>query len=316
MGKKLDQKTVIERFIKKHGDAYDYSLVIYNGMHRKVKIKCKKCNKIFETTAMCHMGGSKCRFCFYKGLKQNQPLSHKSWVSKASKYHKDKYIYLTEYIGGRHNIKIQCKTCGFISNKHARIHYPMGSGCRQCQYLNLPQNNPKLTIRQFEDKCKEIHKDKYLYFGDYTGQNHKIKVQCKKCNSIFFQFAYAHYNKKQGCGKCIVSKGETEIMSFLDSKNIKYIREHKIDGMKYKQPLRLDFYLPDYNIAIEYDGILHTKSTNYFGGDNHLLLTQQRDKIKNDFCKKHKISLIRISYKERHNIPTILNHFLIPIIRV
>ena len=65
-----------------------------------------------------------------------------------------------------------------------------------------------------------------------------------------------------------------------------------------------DFYLPDYNICIEYDGIQH-----YIPKIIHNGMTQEaanytheqtkiHDKIKNEYCKKHTIPLIRIPYWE------------------
>lgn len=68
-----------------------------------------------------------------------------------------------------------------------------------------------------------------------------------------------------------------------------------------------DFYLPDYNTCIEYDGELHYKAVDYFGGDDALSNTKCRDEIKTQYCKENNIKLIRIPYWEFDNIEEILN---------
>lgn len=71
-----------------------------------------------------------------------------------------------------------------------------------------------------------------------------------------------------------------------------------------------DFYLPDYNTCIEYDGELHYKAVDYFGGDDALSNTKCRDEIKTQYCKENNIKLIRIPYWEFDNIEEILNREL------
>jgi len=60
--------------------------------------------------------------------------------------------------------------------------------------------------------------------------------------------------------------------------------------------LRFDFYIPDKNICIEYDGIQHYKPTYIFGSAEKKKKTQKRDQIKNLFCEIIGIKLIRIPY--------------------
>ena len=51
-------------------------------------------------------------------------------------------------------------------------------------------------------------------------------------------------------------------------------------------------------MCVEYDGTQHFKSVDFFGGEESLKYTKINDKIKNNFCKKSNIKLIRINYKE------------------
>ncbi len=65
------------------------------------------------------------------------------------------------------------------------------------------------------------------------------------------------------------------------------------------------------DILIEFDGLQHYKPLGYFGGDKKLEFTQLCDKIKNEYCLKNNIRLIRISYSDIKNINRILSGILI-----
>ena len=88
------------------------------------------------------------------------------------------------------------------------------------------------------------------------------------------------------------------ISQILDKLNIKYSRQQKFDGCKNKYRLRFDFYLPEHNACIEFDGIQHSKSTPLFGGADALTYQQNNDFIKNSYCKNNGINLIRVSHQE------------------
>lgn len=53
--------------IKVHGDDYDYSETVYNGVKDSIKIKCKVSGKFFYPTADDHLQGCKCSCCFDTG---------------------------------------------------------------------------------------------------------------------------------------------------------------------------------------------------------------------------------------------------------
>ena len=117
-----------------------------------------------------------------------------------------------------------------------------------------------------------------------------------------------HIHKKQGCPICNDSKGEKEISMLLDKKNIIHIRQNKFEDCKNTQCLPFDFYLPEYDMCIEYDGRQHFEPVYDFGGLDQFEKTKRNDNIKNEYCKNNNIKLLRISYKE--NIINILNNIL------
>lgn len=75
--------------------------------------------------------------------------------------------------------------------------------------------------------------------------------------------------------------------------------------------MRFDFYLPQYNTLIEYDGKQHFEPIEFFGGEEKFNKLQENDKIKNEYCKNNKIPLIRISYKnQKREIETTLDKII------
>ena len=103
----------------------------------------------------------------------------------------------------------------------------------------------------------------------------------------------------QSCG-CLVSKGESLLQNLFIQLKIQYQTQKIFDDCinpKSKAKLKFDFYLPEYNCCVEYDGIQHFEYKDS-GWDTEEDFQERlfRDKIKNQYCKQHNISLIRIPY--------------------
>lgn len=98
----------------------------------------------------------------------------------------------------------------------------------------------------------------------------------------------------QSCGCIRRSHGEKKVQDLLIANHIPFIIEYKFEDLnKY----RFDFYITDKQYCIEYDGETHYQA-NLHGWHNEeqLKRQQERDEIKNQYCKEHNIPLIRIPY--------------------
>ena len=80
--------------------------------------------------------------------------------------------------------------------------------------------------------------------------------------------------------------------------DIKYEQQKKFEGCEYIKSLQFDFYLPEYNLCIEYDGKQHFQPIKFFGGIKSFKELIIKDEIKNRFCQENNISLLRISYRD------------------
>lgn len=151
----------------------------------------------------------------------------------------------------------------------------------------------------FKKLAENIHgTDSYNYSEvKYTINYKKVNVHCNKCESYFLVQPQHHLNGS-GCPRCKFSKGEKRTMDILNEMNIKFIEQKTFDECRLERLLKFDFYLPEYNTCIEYDGIHHFEPVDVFGGGKEFKKVQLRDVAKNKFCQEQSIKLIRISYKD------------------
>ena len=283
-------KEFINQAKNKQDDKYDYSLVNYINAYTKVKIMCKE-HGLFEQTPNSHLSGTGCPIC------NNNNSDTNTFINKSLIKNGNRYDYsLVNYINSKTKIKIICKEHG-IYNQSPNSHLS-GTGCPECN---------KKTTETFILKAKEIHDDKYDYsVVNYINNSTKVKIMCKE-HGLFEQLPSNHLSNN-GCPKCRKSKGENKISIFLNKYNIKFEEQKMFADCKFKSPLKFDFYLSDYNICIEYDGEFHFLEIDQYGGIKKLEYQQNNDNIKNEYCKKNKIKLLRINYKQ--NIKTELIYFL------
>ena len=82
---------------------------------------------------------------------------------------------------------------------------------------------------------------------------------------------------------------------FLLANGIQFEQEKGFRWLKYNRKMFLDFYLPEYKVAIECHGLQHFKSIDLFGGDEFFKLTQERDREKKRLCDKHGIQILYFS---------------------
>ena len=184
-----------------------------------------------------------------------------------------------------------CKKHG-IFNQQPNNHLS-GQGCVLCRNENIT-----LTLEEFIEKSQLVHGDRYDYSStEYINNITKVKIICKK-HGTFNQVPYNHYSNSQGCPKCRLSKGELMIERYLIENNISYESQKRFSGCVNKKTLPFDFYLPDLNMCIEFDGKQHFESVGFWGGDDGLKYRQFNDSIKTGYCDDNDIRLVRISYAD------------------
>lgn len=215
--------------------------------------------------------------------------------------HSNKYDYsVVDYVNDSTLIRIICLLHGEFIQKPSN--HLRGQGCPYCG------GTKRKTTSQFIEESNNIHNNLYDYsLTSYHNNKTKVKVICSIHG--MFEVAPKLHLRGIGCPGCKRSKGENAIASFLTSNNIKFTVQETLIPTNRK--LRFDFWLPDFNCVIEYDGIQHFEPVERFGGIEAFNKTTNCDSIKNQFCIDNEIDIIRISYKQYKDVSNILTMHLI-----
>lgn len=140
MNDRLSTEEFIERAVKIHGDKYDYSSVVYEGIGKKITIICKK-HGPFTQRAMSHIYYDKfgCRKCGNERQSAALLSSRDKFVAKAQTKFGNKYDYSkVEYLNAKSKVILCCRTHGdFSQTPNAHI---SGDGCPKCVYhISTPE---------------------------------------------------------------------------------------------------------------------------------------------------------------------------------
>ena len=154
--------------------------------------------------------------------------------------------------------------------------------------------NMDLYVEKYGNGCKVITRD----LGDVkTLDDVAIRVACA-CG-VEYDVNWTSFSSQSvfRCTKCSRKQSSYELMTerHLESVGIEFVKEHRFDDCRNKYALPFDFaVIKDGAVAllIEVDGRQHFN--NYFMG--YLVHQQERDEIKNNYCKEHNIPLLRIPY--------------------
>ena len=287
MSKRLTKEQFIEKSRKVHGDKYDYSKVEYINNSTKVCIICPIHGEFWQTPAN-HMNGQDCPECSGRGN------TTESIIEKFKKIHGDKYDY-SKVIFERVDKKV-CIICPIHGEfwQEPSNHVNGKNGCPKCGYNNI-HNKRKYTNEWFIEKARAIHGDKYDYSKvEYYNIDTPVCIICP-IHGEFWQTPYHHLRRKQGCPICKQSHMENDISNFLNKNNIRFIPQCDNKTFEWLKRQSLDFYLPDYNVAIECQGEQHFQPVEHFGGEKKLETMRKLDIKKYKLCEEHNIKLYYFS---------------------
>lgn len=209
-------------------------------------------------------------------------------------------------------IEYECPIHGKQSGLYCNI--INGHGCKQCgiNVSALKQRNSSQKLIQY---ISSYYNDKLLNPEEYlrAGESN-LKILCGQCGKNVFVTSFINFkNGTQRCINCTrsISSNELKIRNFLDKHNIDYISEKTFQDCKDKGLLFFDFYLPNNNMIIEFDGEQHYNNNFHITRgieDPEGVFEKQKlhDEIKNQYCKDKGIHLLRIPYWEENHLEEIL----------
>jgi len=223
---------------------------------------------------------------------------------------------------------LDCPKHGISNNLNVSDLDRRGSGCRECgKERQIEKGFQKTEINQWIIDLDEVgFSTEFENFEYKPNKNGKpvlfVKdAICNECGEKINKYLNV-WNMKSGKSKCPVCsvgkwKGEETIAKILEDKGINNIPKYQFTNLKGKEfvrrtptggvskatklPYYFDFYLPELNTLIEYDGEYHFHVKK--GRHDEIKLSDyiKRDLAKNDYAKD-KFKLIRISYHDKKDM--------------
>jgi len=318
--RKMTTEQFVEQALSVHGSKYDYSNAKYTSHKKAVSIRCIMHNLGFEIKPESHLRGKGCPLCeqeeiamYEKGkneaiqrrseyrkiqaekrkrskeLIQGRPPKNYTWesfINLAKQIHGDEYDYQfveKEFVNVNTPVTIICKRHGAFPQKPRK--HMMGQGCPRCI-------GRLRTTESFIEEALEVHKGHYTYDKvKYVNPETPVTITCKIHGD--FSMRPVKHLRGEGCPQCQTSKMELEIIAFLQSHlSTRMELQKQFAWLKVKQRLPLDIYLPEYKIAIECQGEQHFIEETVFERNESLEIRHERDRIKNELCKKNGIQIL------------------------
>lgn len=295
-GKRKKIKEHFEQSLRDKFPEEDFELINFTTTQNPVILRCLQCGEEVEYQVANSIRSKKhlCSHCFplrFDELEETK-RSFLIYIEKNPQW--TLITNLQKISSSRELISCKCNKCGKINNK-TFYDYMKNIKC----FCNR-------KIEEVNNIIQEIcQKEKYncLSLNKQNTYRDRIILQ-HDCGYQYEVVAQSFINGYGRCPKCMKkkSKGERLVQDWLVNNNIKFIREYPLclEG----HTLRMDFFLPEYNIYIEYQGEQHYKSISFFGGEENFQKRQYYDNLKRKYCKNN---LIEIPYYEIDNISSILS---------
>ena len=290
MGRRKTQQEFENEVMEKLGPDYKV-LGQYINKDTKIEMLHYSCGNSFLKRP--HDVTSKNSGCPYCNGNQKAKYTEQ-WVIKNTP---TPYSYVSGFINMTTKCNFYCEECKTtFEQMPSRLINQHLYGCN-CQ------KTKKKTHENFLQKLGEDCLGEYEVLEEYKNIDTKIRFKHKTCGAIFqlTPWDFIHKVNKKYCPICYYkkSKGEVAIAEFLQKNQIEYQKEFTFPGLEKK---RFDFYLPEYNTAIEFDGEQHFIINDFFGGEQEFKNLQQRDMEKNNLCHQMNIPIIRIPYYHYNNL--------------
>lgn len=157
----------IEQCIKKHGNKFDYSRVVYKDRNTPVIITCNICGTTFEQLPYIHLKTNGCKTCSNKNKSKSLSLNTKMFIKLCEQ--KNKHLLFdyskVNYVNAHVPIDIICKKCNLIFSQRPYAHLHADQGCPRCDINNISKKE-----KQWLDKMNlpddKFHRQVKLYVNN------------------------------------------------------------------------------------------------------------------------------------------------------
>lgn len=294
----------------------------YHGLYNKVKCKCNICGGEWSTTPAVLKLGCGHPECGAEKAHAARRKSRETFVQEMAELSPDIEI-VGDYVNTHTPIKCKCKICGTEWESHPSNLLFYKAGCPECNNQRMREKF-SLGHDAFIERMAFVRPEVEIV-DTYVNNRTKLLCYCHEHDNYFYCHP-GHFLRegKGGCPECPKMGTPIEIKCFrilkqyFDTKDI--VKEKKFDDMKDLRKLRLDFYIPSINLAIEVNDKKHykisrEKKLNGESPEDYCELIGDRYNLKVEYLKQHKIPLIEIPFWEFDNMESFLDEKLKPYIQ-
>ena len=311
MSHKLTQEEFVQRMHKLHPQINVVGE--YKDARTPIKLYCTIHDLYYEQTPdVAKRCKYSCPQCNIEGTASQRRKTNETFLEEVSIAAPNVQI-LEEYNGANSKMKVRCKKCGheWYSTPTSLL---MGNECKPCA-MKYVQNYRIKSHEKFLQEIKErnINADTFEVISKYTKYYEPVRCKCLVCGEEWETMAVNLLRKNSGvcCPYCSMSIPEGKIRHYLKEHGIEYTPQKKYADLigPGGRLLRYDFYLPDYNLLVEYQGEYHDRSVPHMT-DHDWEYQVERDSLKREYAKEHNIPLLEIWYWDFDNIEQILQEKL------
>ena len=297
----------IDRFIAENDNNFiilDYGDP-YGNESELCKCKCLICGHIWYSKRSNIRKGRGCPECAKINRAENRRRYIADYDKELEQFDLElvKILDKTDKISPTTNILVKCKICGFTFTTTFGYLKLYKIGCKNCNELE----RRKLFIIRVNQELKK--KNPHLHIiSDFLYSADIVTVYCDECKKIFKRDIHTLL-RNPTCANCTPnSHMEYFAINYFNINNINFELHKTFDDLRgiNNGKLSYDFYLNDYNLLIEIQGLQHYKPVELFCGEEQFKIQQEHDKRKREYAKSHNIELLEIWYWDKDNIEEIL----------
>lgn len=305
--KKLEDTEIIDKILSIHPN--NKILKIYRETKgRKTRIYidyiCGECGFVWKKVNWDAIKKKQTKYC--KKCKEREKKYTVDFIENELIKLGFKWLNKDDYVDASSSLETECVKCGKIAKSNVTNRIINRRQCSKCI------GNDVKTIEEFKKEVYELERNDYTVLSDLYTEAHakNILIRHNKCGNEYL-ISRNNFKKGRRCPYCNMSKGEIQIEKFLINKNVEFESQKTFDDLLGigNGLLSYDFYLPQYNLLIEYQGEYHDgNTTNQTKFD--LEKQQEHDRRKKEYANNNGYELLEIWYWDFNRIEYILEERL------
>jgi len=261
---------------------------IYHNIHQVILCQtCQQSKPKFQSLSLGYY-----QYCSLKCSNNNINKKNKTINTNLERYNTENPMQYNEFKNKQVNTLLKNYNVTSPAKNNSILQKMQSTNLEKYNTKNIMQNveikniiiNNKLE-NEFNRIMKSIEYTPLFDISTYHGVvKQKYEFQCHVCNTIFsYDLNKGRRPKCPVCYPIHISNGEREIREFL----LNYTNNIRVNTREVIPPYEIDLFLPDYNLAIEYNG-LYYHSEIYSNCDKHYHSNKTLQ------CLKKKITLFHI----------------------